>query len=456
MIATRILLLATLAAGTFVGAAEDWTLLTLDPGHFHAALFQRDMLPGIAEESWIYAPLGPDLAAHLNRVAAFNRRADHPTHWRLRVYSGPDYLERMLRERRGQLVVMSGRNRGKIGRIRACLEAGLHVLADKPWIIEASDFPQLAAALDTAAARQLVAYDAMTQRFEITFLLQRALVNDPEVFGAALAGTPAEPAVRAESRHYLLKEVAGLPNVRPAWFFDTSEQGEGLSDVGTHLADLVPWILFPGQPIQYEPEIRVLSAKRWPTILTAAEFQRVTGEPEFPASLQRHVQGGRLNYDCNNAVTYTVRGVHVRLETTWDFAARAGEQDTERLVFCGRRARIEMRQGPEQGYRREVYVTPQAGADRAGLAAALAACIARLQRDWPGVSVEEHAGQFRIHVPDRFRMSHEGHFAAVAQRFLDYARQPSTLPAWEKANLLATYYVTTHGVALARQDPTPR
>ena len=33
--------------------------------------------------------------------------------------------------------------RGKIGRVQACLRAGLHVLADKPWIIEREDLPQL-------------------------------------------------------------------------------------------------------------------------------------------------------------------------------------------------------------------------------------------------------------------------------------------------------------------------
>ena len=39
------------------------------------------------------------------------------------------------------------------------------------------------------------------------------------------------------------------PLHRPASFFDVEQQGEGLTDVGTHLVDLVPWMLFPGQGI---------------------------------------------------------------------------------------------------------------------------------------------------------------------------------------------------------------
>jgi hypothetical protein len=39
-----------------------------------------------------------------------------------------------------------------------------------------------------------VAYDIMTERFEVTTILQRALVNDPAVFGAQQKGTPDDPA----------------------------------------------------------------------------------------------------------------------------------------------------------------------------------------------------------------------------------------------------------------------
>src|SRR5438874_1876564 len=152
----------------------DIRLMTLDPGHFHAALVQKQSAPGVASLVHVYAPLGPDLLAHLARIAGFNARRDDPTTWQLEVHAGPDALERMLRERPGNVVVISGRNRGKVQRIKAAVDAGLHVLADKPWVIDAADLPTLRAALDAADTNGVVAYDIMTERYEITSILQRA------------------------------------------------------------------------------------------------------------------------------------------------------------------------------------------------------------------------------------------------------------------------------------------
>lgn len=433
------------------GAAE-LKLITLDPGHFHAALFQREMLPGISDEVFVYAPLGPDLTAHLNRVAQFNLRKDNPTHWRLRVYAGADFQERVLSERAGQIVVMSGRNRGKINRVLDCARSGLHVLADKPWIIEPEDFPALETALRSAEAKRVIVFDAMTQRFEISVLLQRALVNDPEVFGQPLAGSLSDPAVGIESLHHLFKEVNGVPNLRPAWFFDIAEQGEGLTDVGTHLVDQVAWVLFPEQAIAWDKDVQVLRGERWPTSLSLAEFQRVTGEKVFPASLQPALKDGRLDCFCNNSVNYTLRGVHVRLQATWDFAAPPGKKDTELAVFRGSRARVETRQGAAENYRPEVYVVPSAAEHRADVLNALKQRLQALEHEWPGLAVEEQAGRFRVLIPDKFRISHEAHFALVAQRFLEYVHDPQKLPAWEKSGLLAKYFVTTRGVELARKN----
>src|SRR5579862_2258255 len=108
-------------------------LMTLDPGHFHAALVQKEMDPGIARRVDVYAPLGPDLSEHLNRIARFNSRAGQPTSWEVEVHASADFLDRMIAERPGNVVVLSGRNRRKIDYILAAVRAGFHVLADKPW-----------------------------------------------------------------------------------------------------------------------------------------------------------------------------------------------------------------------------------------------------------------------------------------------------------------------------------
>jgi predicted dehydrogenase len=435
---------------------QELVVATLDPGHFHAALFQQEMLPGVAEECYVYAPLGPDLTAHLNRVAAFNGRSRNPTDWRLRIYAGSGFLDGMLSENRAQVVVMSGRNREKIDRLLRCVQAGMHVLADKPWIIEATELPKLQEALATAESRGIVAFDAMTQRFEITALIQRALVNDPDVFGARLPGTLAEPAVSISSLHYLCKEAAGQPNLRPPWFFDITEQGEGLADVGTHLVDMVHWILFPEDALSAERDVQLLRAARWPTHLHLKEYQRVTGESFFPSGASVTNGGSNLVYFCNNALDYTVRGLHVRVQTTWDFAALRGQKDTEEVIFRGSRARVEVRQDAEDAFVRQVDVVPASDSVRPIARAAIQARLAALQKDWPGLACEDQGARFRIIIPDRLRVGHEAHFAALTRQFLHYVRQPSRLPSWENANLIAKYYVTTRGVDLARQSEKAR
>lgn len=427
--------------------------MTLDPGHFHAGLVQKEMYPDVSPTVDVYAPEGPDLDAHLKRIAAFNGRKDNPTSWVLEIHKGPSSFDRLLRERPGNIVVISGKNRGKIDRIGRSVAANLHVLADKPWILKSADLPALDTALADAERRRVVAYDIMTERFEITTMLQRALVNDAQVFGQQLKGTPEDPAVYMESVHHLMKVVSGAPNIRPAWFFDTDEQGEGLNDIGTHLVDLVQWTLFPNQPVDYRADVKVLSAYRWPTRIPEADFRHVTASAGFPESLAGQVRNGALEYFCNTYVTYTVKGVHTALNVPWDWEAPAGAGDTHYAVYKGSRARIEVRQSKADNYRTEVYVVPNAAADRPAVLAGVKARVAALQTEWPGVAVDERHGAIHVSIPETFRVGHEAHFAEVTRNFLGYLRQRGTLPAWERPNMLAKYYVTTTGTEMSHAAP---
>ena len=40
-------------------------------------------------------------------------------------------------------------------------------------------------------------------------------------------------------------------------------------------------------------------------------------------------------------------------------------------------------------------------------------------------------------------------FAEVAKKFFEYLKDPASMPAWEKANMMAKYYVSTAGVDLS-------
>ena len=430
-------------------------LMTLNPAHFHAALFQKEMLPGVAECVSVYAPLGPDLIAHLNRIAQFNSRTQNPTHCQMEVHSSDDSLESMLANHPRNVVVVSGNNQGKVNRLEAIVGHRLNVLADKPWIIEPEELPTLAATLDKADANGVVAYDAMTQRFEISCILPRELVNTPDVFGQPMTGSTDKPAVEMESVHYFLKEVAGAPLLRPAWYFDVRQQGEGLTDVGLHLVDLVQWTLFPDQAMDHRKDVAVLQGSHWPTVISLAQFQRVTGEKEFPACVAGAMRDGKLECFANNSATYRLRGVFVRLTIRWDYEAAPGLKDSELAIFRGTKSRIEVRQGREEGFVPQVYVVPNEPAVKAEVEAALTRKVALLQKTWPGIEVRADRERFQIVIPEALRIGHEAHFALLTRRFLDYVRDPKTLPAWEKPNMLAKYYVTTKGVGLARRNPSP-
>jgi len=431
-------------------AMAEIRLMTLDPGHFHAALVQKEMLAGVSPTVHVYAPLGFDLYEHLKRIAGFNNRKENPTRWELEIHTGGDPLARMLREKPGNVVVIAGRNQGKIDRIKTSVEGGLNALVDKPWIITAADFPKLEATLNTAEAKKLIAYDIMTERSEITTILQRELVNDAGVFGTIQKGSESDPAVYMESVHHLYKVVSGAVNVRPAWFFDVKQQGEGVSDVGVHLVDLVQWMVFPEQAMDYRKDVNVISGKRWPTVMTKDEFKRVTGEADFPAYLADNVKGDKLDYFCNGSMTYALRGVHAKLDVIWNYEAPAGGGDTHVAWFKGSKSRVEVRQAQAH----TIHVIPNSPALKAEVQAALQKKVAALQAKYPGVAVVDEGEKLRVTFPDKYRDGHEAHFGQVATRFFDYLRDPKRLPAWEKANMLAKYYTTTKGLEMGYRNTT--
>ena len=418
-------------------------LIIFDPGHFHASLLQKEMYPGVSRQVEVFAPLGPEVLDYLNRIALFNARKENPTAWELDVRLNSRPLEEMLRAHRGDIVVFAGRNRGKIYRILASLAAGLHVIADKPWIIASADLPKLEQALELAGRTNLAAYDIMTERYEVTSELQRVLVNQPEIFGQLEPGSAAAPGVRARSVHHLMKIVAGVPLRRPAWFFDVPEYGEGLADVGTHVIDLVQWTAFPDQSIDYRSEIELIESRHWPLTLSPAQYRQVTGE-----SRDRD-----LDYYCNNAVHYTLRGVHVKLETVWNWEAPEGSGDVYEAAFRGTRASAEIRQGRPENHIPELYIVPASAELRDEVFAAVRRKVAELQKPWPGLAIVELPGEMRLAVPQEFRVGHEAHFAQVIRRFFEYVAAPESMPAWERANMLAKYYVATRGAEMAATQP---
>ena len=181
--------------------------MTLDPGHFHAALVQKMELEDIDSTVYVYAPVGSDVQDHLNRIKGYNTRTDNPTNWNEEVYTGSDFFEKMIADKPGNIMVVSGNNAKKTEYIKETIEAGINVLADKPMVIRSEEFDMLKEAFDLAKKNNVLLYDIMTERHEITTILQKELSHVPEVFGTLEKGTIDNPAVTKESVHHFFKYV---------------------------------------------------------------------------------------------------------------------------------------------------------------------------------------------------------------------------------------------------------
>jgi len=444
--------LTGIAIAGVVKKGSDVYLITLDPGHFHAALVQKFMLPRVSPDVRVFAPAGDDLDQHLKRIEAFNARTDNPTHWNEIVVTGPDYLERALESRpfsirSGQeivhvvaepsVMVISGNNARKTEYITKSIEAGFNVLADKPMVIRPADYPKLQADFAKAKEKGVLLYDIMTERFEITTMLQRALSQQRELFGTLEPGTPDNPSITKISVHNFSKVVAGAQLKRPQWFFDPEQQGAGIVDVMTHLVDLVQWEAYP-DVILSPADAKVLKARRWTTPITLEQFGRLTGSTEFPAYLAEHVKDGVLQAPANGEFTYTLKGVHARVSVTWEFEAPPGAGDTHFSVMRGTKASLTIKQGAEQGYKPVLYVARNSSVSAEAHEKALRAAIKKVSKTWPGIDIKGEGDAFVVTVPDKYHNGHEAHFAQVTENFLKYLRA-GKLPEWEVPNMLTKY-----------------
>jgi predicted dehydrogenase len=423
-------------------------LITLDPGHFHAALVQKSMYPNVDSVVHVYGPAGADLQMHLGRVEGFNKRQDNPTRWNEDVYEGNDFFEKLISEKAGNVVVISGNNRLKTDYIKKSLEAGLNVLADKPMAINGHDFQALKEAFDIAAEKNLLLYDIMTERYEITTILQRELSMIPEIFGTLEKGTAQNPAVTKESVHHFYKYVAGSVLTRPAWFMDTEQQGEGIVDVNTHLVDLIQWECFPEQKID-TTEIKIESAKRWTTPMTKSQFKTITKLEDFPEYLRKDVRDTTLNVYCNGEINYTLKGIHAKASVIWKYKAPEGTGDTHYSIMRGTNANLIIRQGADQQFKPVLYIEPiKKSAD---YEKALTEKFNTLAGKFNGIELKANAAGWEVIIPEKYKEGHEAHFSRVTEKFLDYLSN-GTLPSWEVPNMISKYYTTTQALAVARKN----
>ncbi len=398
---------------------KDVTLTVIDPGHFHASLLQKHDLQGVSRTVSVYAPEGEELDQYLETIESYNSRQDEPTSWMESVHAGSDYLKALPCAGKLDAVMLSGNNRKKSDYILAAVQKGYNVLSDKPLAINESGWETLKASYDLAEEKGLVIYDLMTERYDTLNILVRKLINDRELFG--VFDLSDGPAVKMTSVHHFYKEVSGTALHRPQWYYDVTQQGEGIADVTTHLIDLVFWQCFPNEAIGLE-DVCVSGASHYPTRISADQFRQSTGAAQLPVYLDSARDGDCIEVMANGSMDFAVKGVPVQMNVKWNWEPQKGSSDTFEAVYKGTRATITVRQDASTGYVKQVFVKPA---------------------EKPEQMIEVPAGQ---------RISHEEHFNLVAAQFLKYVRGDEEMPSWEKENTLTKYHITTTAVKLATES----
>jgi predicted dehydrogenase len=441
-------LLMTISTFMFAQKTKMYTIATLDPGHFHAALVQKTMYPNVSKEVYVYAKPSADLDMHLKRIADYNNRKENPTNWKEVLYTGDDFFKKMIADKKGNVVMLSGNNELKSEYILTSLQNGINVLADKPMAIDAKGFDKIKKSFVVAKQNNLQLYDIMTERLEITSILQRLLAQESQVFGELEKGTKEHPAIEKKNVHMLYKTVSGNVLTRPEWFMDITKQGEGIADVMTHVVDLVQWVCFPDQVIDYKKDIKIIDANHWPTNLTLSQFSSLTRATSFPSYLQNQIiKDSILPYYCNGEILYQLKGTFVKTTTLWNYKSEYGAGDMYSSYMRGSKATLKIQQGPNESFKPVLYIIPNM--NNAAFEKALKASIAKLQKDFEGLGIEKTNEGYKVTVPAKYIENHEEHFARVVQSYLGYLDK-NNMPNWEVPNMLAKYYTTSSALTLAQ------
>jgi hypothetical protein len=288
----------------------------------------------------------------------------------------------------------------------------------------------------------------MTERYEVTTILQKLLSLKEEIFGTLTTGTKEEPAVTKESVHHFSKIVSGAQLQRPAWFFDVGQQGEGIVDVTIHLVDLVQWECFPEQ-ILNPSDVNIVAAKRWPTLISKEEFKGATGLDDFPDFLQKDINDGKLNVFSNGEMIYQLKGTWAKVSVIWNYMAPSGGGDTHYSVMHGTKCDLVIKQGAEEKFLPTLYIENVKGLKMNDFTVRLKEILALLPYD--SLLIEPVGNSaLKINIPKKYRVTHEEHFGQVMSKFLGYLKD-GKLPEWEVPGMITKYYTTTSALKKAKE-----
>ncbi|HLT87498.1 MAG TPA: putative oxidoreductase C-terminal domain-containing protein [Sphingobacterium sp.] len=425
---------------------EKAKLTVIDPQHFHAALVQKHIHPGIDSVVHLFADSIATVEGYKQLITQYNTRESEPTQWKIVDYFGADFLEKAFDPTAGNVVVLAGDNQQKIDYIQKSVQQNRDVFADKPLVIDATGYRKLEALMEgNGEKEQVLVYDMMTERYDVKNQIVKSLLNNKDFSGGLLTAEDDKVAILFKSVHHFIKDVSGKPLLRPALFFDTEKQGEGLVDVTTHYIDLVQWMLSSETVIDVDQDVKLTSSQRWKTSLSKEQFQKSTGLSVFPSVLQKHVvDNDHIDVFSNGRMEYTFKGVPVSIDVRWHAESLDGRGDQFYAHFLTNRLKIEIK--PDEKGKTAVFITSK---EDTGDFASQLGDVLRAMDGLPGLTAEKVSEAYKIVIPENLYLSHEDHFAKVLDGFIQY-RKDGVLPAWEKSFILAKYYLTTKALEEAK------
>jgi hypothetical protein len=202
--------------------------------------------------------------------------------------------------------------------------------------------------------------------------------------------------------------------------------------------------------LNYETDVEMISARRWPTDMTRSEFEAITKLSDFPDYLGKDVvDDSVLQVFCNGEMTYRLRGVHAKVSVIWAYRAPEGTGDTHYSIMRGTAANLVIRQGVEQEFKPTLYIEPHAM--DATYEEALMGQLVNVQAKYSDVDLVKEKSGWKVIIPQKYHVGHEAHFTQVMQKFLEYLKQ-GNMSDWEVPNMIAKYYTTTKALELALKE----
>jgi predicted dehydrogenase len=308
-------------------------------------------------------------------------------------------------------------------------------------VIDKAGFEELINAYATAEKKGVLLFDMMTERYSLLNKVQKSLMQDTLLFGKIQQGTPDRPAIMESSVHHYYR---GGKGTRPFWFFDVSQQGEGIADVTTHLIDLTFWKTFPDEIIDYKKDIKVLSAKHWPVNITRTEFSKATSLSEIPESLNRYKKDTILEVFANGSINYQLKGINAGVKVEWRAATPKDGNDLRSAYTHGTKATLMISQTEGQK-RPRLTVQKEGNISEKNFQLNLTHALSLLNTSYPGISFSAGSEYTEIVIPSDLEISRDQTFKV----FIGHLENRK-FPEWEVPNTIAKYYITTTALEMAK------